>query len=33
LRWQLEAGPDPQQAAAYKTRLVDALRATGKPVE
>ena len=33
LRWQLEAGPDPRQAAAYKARLVEALRATGKPVE
>ena len=33
LRWQLEAGPDPQFAAAYRSRLVDALRAAGKPVE
>jgi hypothetical protein len=32
-RWQLEAGPDPQVAAAYRSRLVDALRAAGKPVE
>ena len=32
LRWQLDAGPDPQQGV-YKARLVDALRATGKPVE
>jgi hypothetical protein len=33
LRWQLEAGPDPEYAAAYKPRLVEALRACGKPVE
>ena len=33
LGWQLEAGPDPQFAAAYRTRLVDALRAAGKPVQ
>lgn len=33
LRWQLEAGPDPDDAVAYKPRLVEALRACGKPVE
>jgi hypothetical protein len=37
LRWRLDAaGPKPQAAgivAAYRTRLVDALRAAGKPVE
>jgi hypothetical protein len=33
LRWQLEAGPGPEYAAAYRSRLVDALRAAGKPVE
>ncbi len=33
LRWQLETGPDAELAAAYRSRLVDALRAAGKPVE
>jgi hypothetical protein len=34
LRWQLQtAGPSPDYAAAYRGRLVDALRAAGKPVE
>jgi len=32
LRWQLDVG-DTQQAAVCKARLVEALRATGKPVE
>lgn len=33
LGWQLEAGPDPEYSAVYRSRLVDALRAAGKPVE
>ena len=34
LRWQLDtAGAPPNNAAAYRGRLVDALRAAGKPVE
>jgi hypothetical protein len=37
LRWQLEAsgpaGAPPDHAAAWRGRLVDALRAAGKPVE
>ena len=34
LRWRLDtAAPSPGHAAAYRGRLVDALRATGKPVE
>jgi hypothetical protein len=33
LGWQLEAGPDPAFSAVYRSRLVDALRAAGKPVE
>jgi hypothetical protein len=36
LRWRLDAeGAEPQAAAvaAYRARLVDALRAAGKPVE
>ena len=32
LRWQLETTP-PDAAEGYRDRLVDALRATGKPVE
>jgi hypothetical protein len=32
LRWKLAAGPEPY-ANAYRSRLVDALRASGKPVE
>jgi hypothetical protein len=34
LRWQLDtAGASPDYAAASRGRLVDALRAAGKPVE
>jgi len=34
LRWQLDtAAASPDHAAAYRGRLVDALRAAGKPVE
>jgi hypothetical protein len=34
LRWQLDtASASPAYAAAYRGRLVDALRAAGKPVE
>lgn len=32
-RWRVDAGPDPQSAATYRTRLVEALRAAGKPAE
>ena len=33
LRWQLQTGASPDYAASYRGRLVDALRAAGKPVE
>ncbi len=34
LRWQLDTvGAPPDHAAVYRGRLVDALRAAGKPVE
>jgi hypothetical protein len=32
-RWRVDAGPDAHCVPAYRERLVDALRAAGKPAE